>query len=412
MKNKLITYKSNSYLMDYSQLIKETAAYVGKYMGDHDLSKLSFHNSEHTEEVVEAARTMASYYNLDEHDTAIVTLSAYFHDLGYCVNGKESHEERSADIAEKFFREKNVDIPMISAIRGCILATKLPQSPQNLLEEIVCDADLFHLGSDRFDARNKLMRQEVKACGYQVNKEDWRKGTLQLMESHHYHTDYGRKFLDHKKKQNMATLKQKKESDTTELEKTDHKKNHKKEHQPEQKGNRPERGIETMFRITSTNNQRLSDMADNKSNILITVNSIILSVVIALLLRKLDSNAHLIFPTAILLFTSLATMVIAILATRPSVPNGKYTDEDLKNKKVNLLFFGNFYKMNLESYSSGMKLIMEEREYLYNTLIKDVYSQGVVLGRKFKLLRLAYNIFMYGLIVSVFAFLVVVILNA
>ncbi|MNL37930.1 hypothetical protein D3C87_1601070 [compost metagenome] len=167
-----------------------------------------------------------------------------------------------------------------------------------------------------------------------------------------------------------------------------------------------------MFRITSTNNQRLSDMADNKSNILITVNSIILSVVIALLLRKLDSNAHLIFPTAILLFTSLATMVIAILATRPSVPNGEYTDEDLKNKKVNLLFFGNFYKMNLESYSSGMKLIMEEREYLYNTLIKDVYSQGVVLGRKFKLLRLAYNIFMYGLIVSVFAFLVVVILNA
>lgn len=153
-------------------------------------------------------------------------------------------------------------------------------------------------------------------------------------------------------------------------------------------------------------------MADNKSNILITVNSIILSVVIALLLRKLDNNAHLIFPTSILLFTSLATMVIAILATRPSVPDGKYTDEDLKSKKVNLLFFGNFYRMNLESYNSGMKLMMEERDYLYSTLIKDVYSQGVVLGRKFKLLRLAYNIFMYGLIVSVCAFIIVVLINS
>ncbi|HUH19639.1 Pycsar system effector family protein [Albibacterium sp.] len=177
------------------------------------------------------------------------------------------------------------------------------------------------------------------------------------------------------------------------------------------KDKRPDRGIETMFRITSTNNQRLSDMADNKSNILITVNSIILSVVIALLLRKLDNNAHLIFPTIILLSISLATMVIAILATRPSIPSGYYTAEDLKEKKVNLLFFGNFHRMNLQNYTIGMKQVMEDREFLYNTLIKDVYSQGVVLGRKFKLLRLAYNIFMYGLIASVLAFLIVVIIN-
>lgn len=177
------------------------------------------------------------------------------------------------------------------------------------------------------------------------------------------------------------------------------------------KDKRPDRGIETMFRITSTNNQRLSDMADNKSNILITVNSIILSVVIALLLRKLDNNAHLIFPTIILLSISLATMVIAILATRPSIPSGYYTAEDLKEKRVNLLFFGNFHRMDLQNYTVGMKQVMEDREFLYNTLIKDVYSQGVVLGRKFKLLRLAYNIFMYGLIASVLAFLVVVIIN-
>ncbi|WP_400261467.1 Pycsar system effector family protein [Sphingobacterium sp. SG20118] len=383
--------------MDYAQLINETAQYVHKYMDDHDLSKLSFHNRAHIEEVVEAVKKMADYYNLDERDTAIVTLSAYFHDLGYCINGKDNHEERGAEIAEKFLHLKQVDTSIILAIRGCILATKLPQSPKDLLEEIVCDADLYHFGSDRFEARNKLMRQEAKACGYTATKEEWRKNTIKLMEAHHYHTDYGRNLLDQKKQQNIQALKQKEESEISGQEKNNR---------------RPERGIETMFRITSTNNQRLSDMADNKSNILITVNSIILSVVIALLLRKLDNNVHLVFPTAILLFTSLITMVIAILATRPSVPNGKYTPDDLKNKKVNLLFFGNFYQMNLESYSNGMKLMMEERDYLYSTLIKDVYSQGVVLGRKFKLLRLAYNIFMYGLIVSVLAFVIVVIINA
>lgn len=389
--------------MDYKLLIREAADYLEKYMDGHDLSMLRFHNGIHIKEVVEAARKIAVYYQLNDRDMAIVLLAAHFHDIGYCGKGKEGHEARGADIATDFLREKNVDSEMIAAVRGCILATKMPQSPKNLLEEIICDADLFHLGSDWFNLRNKLMRQEAGACGQIVDKESWRKDTIALMEGHHYHTEYGKKILEQKKQQNIESLKQKEIADALKQASGMDEDKRKK---------RPDRGIETMFRITSTNNQRLSDMADNKSNILITVNSIILSVVIALLLRKLDNNAHLIFPTTVLLITSLATMVIAILATRPTIPNGKYTDEDLRNKNVNLLFFGNFHKMDLESYSSGMKLMMEERDYLYSTLIKDVYSQGVVLGRKFKLLRTAYNIFMYGLVISVLTFVFVVIVNS
>ena len=389
--------------MDYASLIREAADYLEKYMDGHDLSMLRFHNGIHTKEVAEAARKMAAHYKLDDRNTAIVVISANFHDMGYCGKGREDHEDRSARLAEDFLREKNVDPGMISSVRGCILATKMPQAPKNLLEEIVCDADLFHLGSDWFDVRNKLMRQEAYACGSTVSKEEWRQNTIKLMESHHYHTDYAKEMLDGKKRQNIESLKEKGAADALrEVRGSDQ----------ERIKKRPDRGIETMFRITSTNNQRLSDMADNKSNILITVNSIILSVVIALLLRKLDNNAHLIFPTTILLLTSLTTMVTAILATRPSLPNGVYTDGDLSDKKVNLLFFGNFYKMDLESYTNGMKIMMEERDYLYSTLIKDVYSQGVVLGRKFKLLRKAYNIFMYGLVVSVFTFVVVVVINS
>jgi len=128
----------------------------------------------------------------------------------------------------------------------------------------------------------------------------------------------------------------------------------------------------------------MDKLADNKSNILVTVNFIILSAIIALLLRNLDNNIWLVFPTAILLLTSLTTTVMVILAIL-FVPNCRYTNIELNIKKVNLLFFGNFYKMNLDSYSSGMKLMKEERYHLYSTLIKDVHSQGVVLGRNFKL---------------------------
>lgn len=385
--------------MDYTALIKETEEYVEHFLQEHDLSKLSFHNNIHMKEVVEAVRKMAKYYQLNQTDTAIVVLSAYFHDLGYCKNGKEDHEARSAAYAEDFLKSKGLDENMINTLKGCILATRMPQNPKNILEEILCDADLFHLGSDWFEMRNKLMRQEANAGGCDFSKGDWREDTIKFMENHKYHTEYAKRELEPKKQKNLQALKDKQLGDST----TDSSKDPKKR--------RPDRGIETMFRITSTNNQRLSDMADNKSNILITVNSIILSVIIAMLLRKLDNNVHLIFPTAVLLLTSLATMVIAIMATRPSVPSGFYTNKELEEKKVNLLFFGNFYRMDLESYSKGMKLMMEERDYLYSTLIKDVYSQGVVLGRKFKLLRLAYNVFMYGLVVSVFAFVIAVVIN-
>jgi hypothetical protein len=164
--------------------------------------------------------------------------------------------------------------------------------------------------------------------------------------------------------------------------------------------------IETLLRVTANNDHRLSDMADNKAQILITVNSIIISAIISLLLRNLKDNPFLVLPSYILLSVSLFTMILAILATRPSIPMGKFTAKDVANKKVNLLFFGNFYKMKLDDYAKGMKSILNDQEYLYNSLIKDVYSQGVILGRKYRLLRAAYNVFMFGLIVAILTYII------
>jgi len=146
-------------------------------------------------------------------------------------------------------------------------------------------------------------------------------------------------------------------------------------------------------------------MADNKAQILITVNSIILSAVISLVLGRLKDVQYLVLPTFILLGTSLLTLILAILATRPSLPKGRFTPSDIADKKVNLLFFGNFYKMKIKEYAAGMTETLGDEEYLYQSLIKDEYAQGVVLGRKYRLLRAAYNVFMFGLIIVIIAFL-------
>lgn len=379
--------------MDHEILLKKAEEYVKTYL-QQDNSCYCFHDDGHTESVVEAAREIGLHYNLSAEELFIVLTAAFFHDTGYLNGGAENHEQRSAKLAGDFLKEKGVNATIVAEIQACILATKIPQTPQNLLQQIVCDADLFHLGSEDFISRDKLLRQEVETVlGKEFDKRLWRKGTITFLKNHNYHTTYAQQKLNPGKEKNIKDL------ETKEMDEKGMKSKKKND-----KGNMPDRGIETMFRITATNNQRLSDMADNKANILITVNSIILSVVIALLLRKLDNNAYLIAPTLILLLVSLVTMVVAILATRPKISAGYFTKQEVESKQANLLFFGNFHKMDLKDYQDGMLKAMGDREYLYGMLIKDVYSQGVVLGRKYRLLRHAYNIFMYGIIVSVLVF--------
>jgi hypothetical protein len=174
------------------------------------------------------------------------------------------------------------------------------------------------------------------------------------------------------------------------------------------KASKPERGIETMFRTTLSNHNNLSRFVDNKANIILSVNAIIISVSLSTIVPKLDSpsNAHLVIPTLILIICSLVSIIFAILATRPRVTKGSFTREEVNDKKVNLLFFGNFYRMPYEEYNWAMNELMKDNAYIYNSLIKDLYHLGIVLEKKYRLLRATYNVFMVGIILSVMAFMI------
>jgi hypothetical protein len=168
------------------------------------------------------------------------------------------------------------------------------------------------------------------------------------------------------------------------------------------------RGVQTMFKNSSSNHQRLSSMADNKAFIMITVNSIIISVAIGLLIAKFVQNPHLIWPTILLLGVNIVAIIYSVLATRPNIPKGTFTREQVEKKTVNLLFFGSYYKMDLKEYEYGIRQMIDDSEFLYGSLIKDIYWQGKILGRKFRLLRISYDVFMYGIAISVIAYLAAV----
>ncbi len=392
--------------MNYQAILEQVQQYLLHFFNVHHDARLVYHNRAHTESVVKAATRIANHYQLNDRDFFIVVTAAWFHDTGYYEDPSD-HEEKGALLAEGFLKNAGVDELTISEIKHAILATRLPQHASGLLEEIVCDADLFHLGTDEFSERNKLLRKEYEAFhNKKINKDDWRKKTIELLESHHYYTDYCRIMLDEKKQQNLEKLKKKEGIDD------EHPDEEKAQAGPPagkaKKESKPDRGIETVFKITSNNHQRLSNMADSKAHIMISVNSIIISVLLSLLLRKIDEHQNLAIPAVLLLIVNLVTIIFSILATRPNIPKGIFTQQDIDEKKVNLLFFGNFYKMSLDQYASGMWKMMNDSEFLYGSLIKDVYFQGIVLGRKYRMLRASYDVFMFGIILSVLAFLIAV----
>ncbi|HQY50894.1 MAG TPA: DUF5706 domain-containing protein [Ignavibacteria bacterium] len=390
-------------------ITEEAADFVNELFKNKLQTIYVYHNITHTEEVVEAAKKIGNKLNLNDEDLEIVTLAAWFHDTGF-IERVNNHEDVSIDIAVKFLTEKNYKQENIEMIKGCINATRYPQSPTNILEEILCDADLYHLGNKNFDFKNDLLRIEwEKSEGKIYSDIEWIKINLDFLTTHKFYTKPARKSLTENKIDMLVKLQKKHRKKIAESEenvKSDLKIDIEKQkiESKKESSSKADRGIETMFRNVIRTHVEFSAMADNKANIMISVNTLIIGGLITFLLRKLDTNPQLIIPTFSLLLVSLTCIVFGVLVTTPKNTAGVFSKDDIVNKKTNLLFFGNFFKMELKDFQWGMTEMMNDRDFLYGSMIKDFYFLGQVLGKKYKYLRICYNIFMYGLIISVIAY--------
>lgn len=164
------------------------------------------------------------------------------------------------------------------------------------------------------------------------------------------------------------------------------------------KGRDP-RGIQTLFRTTSKNHYTLNEMVDRKANIMITVNAIILSLALSDLLGdKVYADIPIVIPMVILSTASLFSIIFAVLSITPSRTQGTFTETDVKNKRSNLLYYGNFRKMKFEDYERGMHDKLNDSDFLYNSMIKDLYYLGKTLDHKYNFIRLSLTIFLIGLV--------------
>lgn len=395
-----------------SELITRARSFAENVFNDRTFDNRPFHNLEHTRDVVRAAEEIATHMDLEEDELESVIVAAWLHDVGY-AKGEGDHERHAAEKAKELLQSWGASQNKIADVSEAILATRVPQQPRSLVSKVLCDADLYHLSTTSCAEQSGRLRDEWEAHGKQsMTDEQWFRHNLDFLENHRYHTPYGQTVLQAGKKKNIKKLRKRvmPEISPKEYHKLEEDLVKVRSKLEKERLLKPDRGIETMFRTTSGNHIMLSQMADNKANILITINSIILSVVVSVMVRKLEEDPRLVVPTIMLVTICLTTIVFAILATRPNVSAGRFTREDIKNKRTNLLFFGNFHGMNVEDYEWSMKQMMKDADYLYGSLIKDIYYLGKVLGKKYKFLRIAYNIFMFGFVASVVSFVIVMML--
>ncbi|WP_432411034.1 Pycsar system effector family protein [Rasiella sp. SM2506] len=361
----------------------------------------TYHNYTHSKRVYKSINEIIEHSQISVKDTTVLRLSALLHDTGY-INTREGHEEESVKIATEFLTSENVEKDIIEGVQKCIMATKFKGTPVGTLEEMMRDADASHFGKDYFPEASEFLRQEYLLQNVEeFTPTEWRDENISVLsEKHQYYSEYALKNWQKEKENNLAQLLKSRKKEKKKFKKEEYKAQMKAKY----KDLSPERGIQTFYRTALRNHIKLSDIADTKANILLSVNAIIISLVLSNLLSKLDSNPYLVIPSAIFVVSSTITMVLAVIATRPNVTRGEFTKEDVKNKSVNLTFFGNFHRMELSQFQWAIDELIKDRDYVYSSLTKDLYFLGKVLDRKYRILRWTYTIFVIGIIISIIAF--------
>lgn len=340
----------------------------------------------------------------EESEHAAIAVWLYFTALqrGALFNPEQGEQQP----AEALLSELDIPIDYRQKIRRAVSAV-LSGEPATLFEEVVCDGvNSIILEADQltdFSSKELLLQRMISG-----SRIGWLRLLQKQLNQLRFFTPYARGQMDARRnklleKLNVYQQAIKKEYRETlmrafNLSKKDIKKLKKL-------SKRDDRGIQTLFRLTSRNHFTLNAMVDRKANIMISINSIILSVMIGGLVGGLSGawDVHLL-PVMTLVLTSALSIIFAVISIRPEVSHGVFTREELEAKKGNLLFYGNFLKMPLKDYEREMLLLLNDANYLYLSMIRDIYYLGETLNKKNRLLRVSLNIFMVGIIVAVLLF--------
>jgi len=392
-------------MIETEPLLETAESQVRQLMREERSAEYLFHNLTRILEWVELSHEFAGEMDLSKEEKQELLLAAWFMDTGY-EKGEAEPWKKAARIARHFLEKEAVDESTIEAVERLILSTEPDRELQTKLEKILHDVRWSWLGRKRFFGLSNLLRMEEENLrGESIPSYEWRRKARDMLINTNYLTAYGRDEFLNRKIKNIAKQRKK-------LEKAKKKKIRQKT------GKEFGRGVDTVYRVTFRNHINLSRIADGKANMIISINTVVLSVLITAGTASFTSswnetlsrNWHLLLPVVVLMLTSLTAVVFAVLSALPKVSSYPFSEEDLEQHKVSLLYFGNFLQLNEGKFVDYLRDLKKDQEILYDDLSRDLYNLGKVLRKKYRLLTIAYRVFVGGLALSMIILIVTAII--
>ena len=171
-------------------------------------SHFPYHNLGHTQEVIDKVYLISKALGIQPKEVNYIVIAACFHDTGF-LETYDGHEEVSKRMAKQFLETANYSKAEIDKVCSYIDATKMPQMSSDIHAEVLCDADLFHLGTTDFYDKSLLLRKEWELFyGLIMNDSEWQQVNIQFLEEHKFKTTYGKEVLEKGKQENLSKLKQ------------------------------------------------------------------------------------------------------------------------------------------------------------------------------------------------------------
>ncbi len=406
-----------------NQVLTQVEAFASKIIVEFS-DKVEFHDIKFAHRFVKNIIKIGKSVPLSEKDQEVAILAAWLHSSGWGKTRILKFNEKSGEFdhtmqevitghAKKFFELVKYPEDGQKKVLEAMSRMDVTVGPETTIDFVLSDAAYADFTNGKAKKHMKAFYKEMLLRNADISKKAWYDVVLNLMTHIKFHTEYGKEKLDPGFQETVLQLQKDrkslgKEEDLLlrrELDISDEELKKLKKSLKTVKG-RDDRGIQTMFRTTSRNHYTLNQMVDRKASIMITINSIILSLVIGGVIGKteLRQNFAEVLPIAILTITNITSIVFAILAITPTQTHGTFTEEEIRNKKGNLLYFGNFHGMHPRDFEWGMLQLLNDGNYLYESMIRDLYYLGNTIRRKHKLIRFSLIIFISGLVAATIAF--------
>ncbi|MEL6719562.1 MAG: Pycsar system effector family protein [Bacteroidota bacterium] len=388
-----------------NNILLQTQQFVLNLYNQHHNPKLAYHSYAQMNAVVEMLKKIASQTKRSPKTTEVALIATYFRGTGYLEN-YDFPKESALKFARSFLTQKQYPdhAQVLNSIEHSF-TKQVTSVPDALVSDALNAVQYGEAFSDQ-SAMRRMELEWVKNENY--SKKEWQQAELDRLLAIQFYTPYAKINFAPQVSQNIAKIKNwlEKRANSEELENREEGNILEKRPFDKIESETAVRGVQTFFRTNYRNHINLSAIADNKANIMISVNSILISVLITVLTWRniTETQPEVLMPGVIFLITALVSLIFAVLSARPKVTS--LNEEQAPSiAKKNIAFFGNFVPLELEEYEEIMDEVLRKEELIYGNMSRDLYFLGKVLSKKYYYLTISYNVFMLGFSISVFLFL-------